>query len=239
MACRVSSRVAVAALVVLPWLAACETTGGGNSFASLAPGAGPQRTPAEWALLDSSDEIVMRSTVQGVVAGAVLGCVSGLLIGGGVEDCLIGTAAGGVGGGVAGNVVGRGNAAAAQREFEEDQLIAALSEQEQDLLRLEQNLKVALAEQRRRLDDLNRQLAAGEIDEAAYRREEADMRAVRTQVAEALAQEKANREALDVELLAWREAGEDVDAVADANEQNLDRIDRLIDVANSFDPASV
>ena len=200
---------------------------------------GGEKTAEEVALLDSTDEIVTRSVLQGAGIGAAVGCGMGLLIGDDIGDCLIGAAGGGVLGAGAGYAVGSNNAEAARAEYDERALITQLAEQEGQLKEVEGNLHLVLADQRRRLAALNSDLAASEISEADYAQQYESMMAVREEVAATLEAEKENREQAAMQLAAWQDQGLDTADVAQRNSANLEKIDQLLALAKQVEPSAI
>ncbi|MCB2100624.1 MAG: hypothetical protein KDE22_07125 [Rhodobacterales bacterium] len=153
-----AAKPVAAALALSMVLSACQTTGGGAG-----PGGQPDPMTAQEASLREQNDAFNRTVAEGAMMGALAGALIGGLIAGNARGAAIGAGVGALAGGASGYYV-----AQQQRNYanEESRIDAMVADVRADNERTAQYLSTAqqvIANDRRKLAELNRQYAAKTI----------------------------------------------------------------------------
>lgn len=146
-----------------------------------------------------SRDLVRKTTMKGAAIGAVAGC--GLaVVGGAKSKCAQAALVGGVIGGVAGNAAGKDQVKKRVEIVELSRVLPSLRETKEQMALVSQDVPSLIAQQDAEIASMQTQLAAGTLDQTSYDARLAEIRSVRSDLAQALSlsarQAKQAKEAL-------------------------------------------
>ena len=194
-------RSVVVVLALIVGLSACQTTKGGNYYAS----------PQERALAERNARF-NQTIGEGVLAGAAVGALIGGLAGD-WEGAAIGAASGALLGGVAGYFVASENADYATRE---DALNGQIRQARAQVAEYQQDLSVTrqlVASRRQRIAQVNAALRSGQITQAQYQAEISQVRSSISLIQENIQAHERNIQLIQREIAQLQRQGYNTSAL--------------------------
>jgi uncharacterized protein YcfJ len=138
------------------------------------------------ALNQMTQDIVRKSTVRGAAIGALAGCGLVVLSASNAKNCLTGAVAGGAVGAIIGNASGQSDVKRRVKLVSPSALVKSIGRGQDQLAQIEMDLPALLAKQDQELVQMNEDLKAGKITEAALVARTNEIRESRGNLANAL-----------------------------------------------------
>lgn len=229
--------VPFAALALLP---ACATTGGKVTDSAAAE---TSLTPAQRQMRERNEKLRM-TVVEGALVGAGVGALIGTVATGGSRDgALIGGVIGAGLGTIAGSIISENQKEAGERLDTIQGLTASIRTKNEETEAAIQGINEVIAEDKRKIALLNKQLKANKIEQSKYKQELALIQADQEEIRKTAKSLNAQVEAYEKKAAVVGKDASPKDTKAlkenmDKMKANVKRMNRISEIAEKMAPAS-